>query len=68
MYILKNKCNVQLNIKINCAIAAPVHRKDLVDGLNSCDKKYLKQIIMIITFPGNEETIGECIKFIPYSV
>jgi hypothetical protein len=58
----------EFNITINRAVGAPGHGKDLVDGLNACDKQYLKQMMMRITLPGNEETLGEDKKIIPYSV
>jgi hypothetical protein len=50
----------EFNITINRAIAAPTgHGKNLVDGLKACNKQYLKQMMMIITIPGNEETLGK---------
>ena len=48
----------EFNFTINCAVADPIHGKYMVDGLNACKKQYLKQMMMIITFPGNRETIG----------
>ena len=44
---------------MNCAVADPVHVKDLVDGLNACNNKYLKQMMMRITLTGNEEALRE---------
>jgi hypothetical protein len=59
----------EFNITINQSVGAPGHGKDLVDGLNACDKQYLKKMMMRITLPGTEEsTAGEGKKIIPYSV
>ena len=59
---------MEFNITIDRDIAAPGHGKDLVDGLNACDKQYLKTMMMRIALPGNEDTVGEDKKIIPYSV
>jgi hypothetical protein len=44
----------ELNITKNQSVGAPGHGKDLVDGLNACDKQYLKKMMMGITIPGNK--------------
>jgi hypothetical protein len=60
---------VEFNMAINRSVGAPGHGKDLVDGLNACDKQYLKKMMMRITLPGNEQSAaGEDKKIIPYSV
>jgi hypothetical protein len=33
----------EFNITINRSVGAPGHGKDLVDGLNACNKQYLKK-------------------------
>jgi hypothetical protein len=33
------------NIVINCAVGAPGHGKDIVDGLNVVDKAYLNKMM-----------------------
>ena len=48
----------ELSVWINRAVAGPGHRKDLIDGLNSCNKHYLKQTMIRVKLPGNEETLG----------
>jgi hypothetical protein len=58
----------EFNITINRSVGAPGHGKDLVDGLNACDKQYLKKMMMRITLPGNEQSATEEKKIIPYSV
>ena len=60
---------VEFNTAINRSVGAPGHGKDLVDGLNACDKQYLKTMMMRIMLPGNEQSAaGEDKKNIPYSV
>ena len=46
-------------IVINCAVADPIHVKDLIDGLNACKKIYLKQMMMKIILTGDEEALRE---------
>jgi hypothetical protein len=58
----------EFNITINRSVGAPGHGKDLVDGLNGCDKQFLKKMMMRITVPGNEQSAAEDKKIIPYSV
>ena len=55
----------EINITINRAVDAPGHRQNLVDGMNACDKQYLKQMMMIITLPVNYETPLEDKKTCP---
>jgi hypothetical protein len=58
----------EFNITINQLVGAPGHGKDLVDGLNACDKQYLKKMMMRITLPGNKQSAAEEKTIIPYSV
>ena len=41
----------QKHVCINRAIWAPVHGKDLLDGLNACDKQHLKRYMKRINQP-----------------
>jgi hypothetical protein len=58
----------EFNVTINRSVGAPGPGKDLVDGLNACDKQYLKKMMMRIALPGNEQSAAEDKKIIPYSV
>ena len=53
---LLSMLTAEFNVTINLAIAAPGHGNDLVDGINACNKQYLKQMMMRITLLVNEET------------
>ena len=40
------------SVLIDCIISAPVHFKELVDGLNSIDKRYIYQLMSNVKIPG----------------
>ena len=44
------------SISIERLIAAPGHGKGYVDGLNAVDKQYLKNIMMLIKSPNEENS------------
>lgn len=48
-------------IVIDCAVGAPGHGKDIVDGLNAVDKRYLKTAMFRVINPeenGSEKTMN----------
>ena len=43
--------SVRFNVIINNSIGVPGHYKDIVDGLNAGEKKYIKKAIFCIVCP-----------------
>ena len=41
------------SIKIDRGISAPGHGKEVVDGLNAVDKRYIYQLIYTVQLPGS---------------
>ena len=41
------------SIIINQGISAPGHDKDVVDGLNAVDKRYIYQLMATVKLPGS---------------
>ena len=40
------------SIIIDCGISAPGHGKEVVDGLNAFDKRYIYQLMANVQLPG----------------
>ena len=55
----------QKHVFIDRVIGAPGHGKDLVDGLNECDKQHLKPYMKFINQPHEGD---EGIKLNPYLI
>ena len=47
---------LQFDVVIDCAIGAPGHGKDVVDGLNAADKRYLRKAILRADHPEANST------------
>jgi hypothetical protein len=56
LYLL-SAISTKFGLTIDRAIGAPGHGKDLVDGLNACDKFYLKKVMARIVNPATEPSI-----------
>ena len=41
------------SIIIDCGISAPGHGKEVVDGINSVDKRYIYQLMSKVQLPGS---------------
>ena len=48
---LLSMLSMKYNIVIDRAVGAPGHGKDVVDGLNAVDKRYLKQCMFRLLHP-----------------
>ena len=61
IYVKQYLCATEIHLfsTMNHDVEAPKHREDLVNGHNSCDKQYLKQMTIRSIMSGNEETLGE---------
>ena len=58
---LMSAISMKYDVVIDCAIGAPGHGKDVVDGLNAVDKRYLKTAMFRIINPeenGSEKTMN----------
>ena len=42
------------SVIIDCGISKPKHGKEVVDGLNSIDKRYIYQLMSIFQLPGSK--------------
>eukprot|EP00957_Ditylum_brightwellii_P071038 5398170-Ditylum_brightwellii.AAC.1 len=47
---------MKCNIVTDCAVGAPDHGKDIIDGLNAVDKTYLNKMMFIMYNPGSKHT------------
>ena len=48
---LSSTTSMKYGIVVDCAVGAPGHGKDVVDGLNAVDKRYLKQCMFRLLNP-----------------
>ena len=55
MYFL-SLLSSNFNINIDRMIGAPGHGKDIVDTINTCDKRYLKEKMYIIGTPEADDS------------
>ena len=52
-----------LSLIIDRGISAPGHGKDVVDGLNSIDKRYMYQLMCTVQLPGSKKSDSQILMY-----